>query len=276
MADSQRQAQDVRGKTPVSQTKKQALFRFLRDTGPAIVLLLFTAVLSLFLGATWFPPGWLSVSVTLVRFIRFTLLLCLPLVALPFLYRCTLTRMRRFLVDAGQGSDLSVHPVTHWLFRPFQGIGITLLFGAKLVTTLQLLAIDMAKPSLLLPEGHFQMTRFIVTMIVLALAAAFLGLLWTLDDMGVRYYNPRRRDLRTVGGYVGTLMPAVFGLWGIFGLLADYPFGQAMSYLGKIVMVLYPPFVIFSVVHVVLVRRNRDLPAVKTLLRKAKVTLEER
>jgi len=41
--------------------------------------------------------------------------------------------------------------------------------------------------------------------------------------------NRKDQELKMIGKYVGTLMPILFGLYGIFSLLDDYPARQALS-----------------------------------------------
>jgi hypothetical protein len=52
-----------------------------------------------------------------------------------------------------------------------------------------------------------------------------------------------------VGKYVGTLMPIIFGLYGLFSLFDQFSKMQALIYLFQMVVILYPPFAIFSVFH---------------------------
>ena len=145
---------------------------------------------------------------------------------------------------------------THWLSRPFQGIGIGFLFGSKLLIVLQLIAGPNIKPSLLIPQGHFELGRFLLITVITVFVSLVLSTLWTLDDVGIRYYNRKEQELKMLGKYVGTLMPVIFGLYGLFGLFSDYPTGDAVIYACKIVTVLYPPMAIFAVLHTYFVRRR--------------------
>ena len=60
--------------------------------------------------------------------------------------------------------------------------------------------------------------------------------------MGIRYFNERDHELKMIGKYVGTLMPVIFGLYGIFGLMANYPVAEALLNIVRAVIILYPPF----------------------------------
>ena len=55
--------------------------------------------------------------------------------------------------------------------------------------------------------------------------------------------------MKMIGKFVGTLMPILFGFYGVFSLLASYPKGQAAINLLKIIVILYPPFAVFSIFH---------------------------
>ena len=39
-----------------------------------------------------------------------------------------------------------------------------------------------------------------------------------MDDLGIRYFNRKDYEIKMVGKYVGTLMPIVFGLYGVLSL----------------------------------------------------------
>ncbi len=59
-----------------------------------------------------------------------------------------------------------------------------------------------------------------------------------------------------VGKYVGTLMPTVFGLYGIFSLFDQFSKTQALIYLFQMVVILYPSFTVFAIVHGHFIQRN--------------------
>jgi hypothetical protein len=81
------------------------------------------------------------------------------------------------------------------------------------------------------------------------LVSILLSTLWTMDDLGIRYFNRKDYEIKMVGKYVGTLMPTVFGLYGIFGLFDQFSKMQALTYLFQMIVILYPSFTIFSVFH---------------------------
>ena len=152
---------------------------------------------------------------------------------------------------------MTIHPVKHWLFRPFQGIGIAFLFRTKLLGMLQLIAGPSVPTSLVISRGGgFGTNRFLLTSAITVFVALFLSVLWTLDDMGIRYFNERDHELKMVGKYVGTVMPVIFGVYGVYGLMANYPAAEALLNIVRTVIILYPPFVLFTVLHTYVIKHN--------------------
>jgi hypothetical protein len=81
-----------------------------------------------------------------------------------------------------------------------------------------------------------------------------------MDDLGIRYFNRKDYEIKMVGKYVGTLMPIVFGLYGVFSLFDQFSKMQALIYLFQMVVILYPPFTVFSIFHAHFVqKRTEDL-----------------
>ena len=74
--------------------------------------------------------------------------------------------------------------------------------------------------------------------------------------MGIRYVNRRDQEIKMIGKYAGTLMPLIFGFYGILSLFANYPIMEGLVYLLKIIFILYPPFTIFAVIHSYVLRGN--------------------
>jgi hypothetical protein len=149
-----------------------------------------------------------------------------------------------------------------------QGIGIGLLFEAKLLSALQILTGVTAQPVLFSSRGQIQLERWLVITGITMVISLFLSTLWTLDDVGVRYANRKDQELKMIGKYVGTLMPILFGFYGIFSLIADYPDRQAFIFLFRIVMILYPPFTVFAVIHFRFLRNREEHFSERTSLRK--------
>jgi len=103
--------------------------------------------------------------------------------------------------------------------------------------------------------------------------ALFLSVLWTLDDMGIRYFNKRAHELKLVGKYVGTLMPMIFGLYGIFGLMANYALAEALLNIVRAVVILYPPFVLFTVLHTYYIRHRTQFLYTTSVVKQGEICL---
>ena len=197
----------------------------------------------------------------LLRFLRLTLVLCLPLLALlPIEDKIGRAIRRRggVLLQMEEKQDLEIHPVKHWFFRPFQGIGIGLLFATKLLGILQIVTGSAPKVSLFIPHGQFQAGRFFIAAGITVFVSLLLSALWTLDDMGVRYFNRKNHEIKMIGKYMGTVMPVLFGFYGMFSLIGEYPKTEALIYLFQIIVILYPPFAVFSIIHAHFVQRKAE------------------
>ncbi|MCK7507881.1 MAG: hypothetical protein MZV70_30075 [Desulfobacterales bacterium] len=162
-------------------------------------------------------------------------------------------------IQINEKRDLEFHRVKHWLLRPFQGIGIGLLFGAKLLSILQPMTGSAATPPGLVPTGQFQLGRFVVVVGVTVFLSVFLSALWTLDDLGIRYFNRQSHEIRMIGKYAGTFLPALFGFCGIFNLFSQFHETQALFYLLQVLVILYPPFTVFTVFHIHFVQKRAEI-----------------
>src|SRR4030067_2677727 len=205
--------------------------RWSKEVSPAILILILTIFLSIFLGEFTFLKGSEAIYKGLLRFFRITLLLCLPLYLLfPVFGRLgkVVQRKNSAFLQMKEKQDLEIHPVKHWLLRPFQGIGIGLLFGTKLLSVLQVMTGATATASLLIPTGQFQPGRFLIVTGITIVISLLLSALWTLDDMGIRYFHRKSHEIRMIGKYTGTLMPVLFGFYGVFGLFSQFQRAEAL------------------------------------------------
>jgi hypothetical protein len=243
----------------------------MKEVSPALAVLFFAIFFSYFFTNLTSMKGWEVIYRALFRFFRFTLLLCLPLYVLLPIDSFLVDKMRGKLLQAEKEHELGIHPIKHWIFRPFQGIGIGLLFETKLLAALQIVTGVTTKPFLLFPRSQFQPGRLLVISGIAVVISLLLSTLWTLDDMGIRYVNQKNQEIKMIGRYVGTLMPILFGFYGIFSLIADFPTGQVFIYLFKTVIILYPPFVVFTVFHTRFVRNRAEYFSEKASLRKGGV-----
>jgi len=238
-----------------------SLHRWSKEVGHALLILIFSIIASIFLGEFTFLKGWESVYRGFFRFFRFTFSLCLPLYMLLPIYSelgLVLKRKRGIFIKIEGKEDFEIHPIKHWLFRPFQGIGIVLLFAVKLLEVLQIITGSTPTAPLFLPQGQFQPGRLLIVAGITVLVSLFLSTLWTMDDLGVRYFNRKDYEIKMIGKYVGTLMPIVFGIYGVLSLFGEFSKIQALIYLFQIIVILYPPFAIFSVSHTHFVRKRAE------------------
>jgi hypothetical protein len=242
----------------IRSTTKDVL-RWPKEMAPALAVLLVTFMFSFVYGDSALLTSWQAACKAPIRFLRFAFILCLPLYALPRAYRFIVQKKASALLQIGEEGELTILPAKHWLFRPFQGIGIGLLFGTKLLTILQIIGGSAVGTSLLIPEGHFQFARLLTITLITVFVSLLLSTLWTLDDLGIRYFNRKDRELKMIGKYAGTLMPVIFGFYGILNLLANYPTAEALLFVCKIAVVLYPPLAIFAVLHTYFLRSRTKL-----------------
>jgi hypothetical protein len=264
-----------KGKKDTDRSLKNHLLTWLTTIAPVLLVLFVTVVFSAFFAGPHPWNAWQGLWKTLFRFFRFTLVLCLPLCATIPIYGLIVERKKKVLLQIDEKRDFTIRRLKHWLFRPFQGIGIGLVFATKLLTILQLIVGPTVKSSLLIPQGQFELARLLMVTAVTVFVSLLLSVLWTLDDMGIRYFNRKDQELKLIGKYVGTLMPLIFGLYGMFGLLATYPASQAFAYAFKIVVVLYPSLAFFAAVHTHFLRKRLGLLLKRTSLRKAGILEHE-
>jgi hypothetical protein len=239
-----------------------------REISPALSVLFFSILYSYFFDSFTPIKGWEVLLRVLIRFIRFALPLCLPLYALLPIYRFVVARMREKLLQTEKKREPNLHPIKHWIFRPLQGIGIGLLFETKLLAALQILTGMTAQPVLFFSRGEIQIGRWLVIIGITVIISLLLSTLWTLDDVGIRYVNRKDQEIKMIGKYVGTLMPILFGFYGIFSLIAGYPTKQALIFLFRIVMILYPPFAVFAIMHFRFLRGREEHFSERTLVKK--------
>ncbi|MGD0916233.1 MAG: hypothetical protein ABSB22_07230 [Thermodesulfobacteriota bacterium] len=110
--------------------------------------------------------------------------------------------------------ELEIHPVKHWLFRPFQSIGFGLLFATKLLGVIQIIAEPSATPLPFMSRSQFQPRRLLIATGITILVALLLSTLWTMDDLGIRYFNRKEYEVKMVGKHLGTLMLILFAFTG--------------------------------------------------------------
>jgi hypothetical protein len=262
----------------ISLTSSNEFRRWPKEIGHAVAILILTISLSVFLGEFTFLKGSEAIYKGLLRFSRITVLLCLPLYLLLPIFGTlgrVVQRKNEAFLQVKEKQKLEIHPVKHWLIRPFQGIGIGLLFGIKLLSVLQVMTGATASASLLIPTGQFQLGRFLIVTGITIVISLLLSTLWTLDDMGIRYFNRKNHEIRMVGKYAGTLMPILFGFYGTLSFLSEFQKTEAIVYLFQIIVILYPPFTIFSVFHTHFLQKRGETLLQRLLNKKGNFTDEE-
>jgi hypothetical protein len=243
---------------------------------PALLVFSFSIIFSLYLSDHSASGSWAVVYRVFLRFFRYTLLLCLPLYLSRPIYRFILEKKKGVLIQLGHPIEIIIHPLKHWLFRPFQGIGIGFLFATKLLALIQTITGPLAGPSPPIISGHYQFGRMLLATAITIIISLLLSILWTMDDMGIRYHNRKDQELKMIGKYVGTLMPLIFGFYGLFSLLAQYPKESALLHVFRIILAFYPPLVVFTVVHTHFINGKTDFHAMKDLLKKGGIWKDER
>ena len=234
----------------------------LKEMGPALVLLLATLIISTFITEFTFNFGLTALWKTILRFLRLSLLLTLPLLLLPSLCRLLeslFNRGTRHLIQIQEERDPAIHPIKNWVIRPFQGIGLAMLLATKLLTLLEFYSGSKITMDTILPQGVFNVRRFFSLMAIGIIVSLLLSCLWTLDDLGIRHYNQKTWEVRMIGKYIGLLLPIFFGFYGIITLFQNNTQLLVAKYVAQMVVVLYPPFVVFSVLHSRYLSRREDI-----------------
>jgi len=224
----------------------------IEEMGPALAILLATLIISTFLTEFTFNFGLKALWKTLFRFLRLSLLLTLPMFLIPDICSViegVLNRGKRHLIQAQGDRDTAVHPLKNWIFRPLQGIGLSMLLATKLLTFLEIYTGSRVTVDIILPQGKFDPARFFSSIAIGIFVSLLLSCLWTLDDLGVRHYNRKTREVRMIGRYVGLLLPIFFGFYGIISLFDNNTQILVAKYVAQMVVILYPPFVVFNVLH---------------------------
>jgi len=232
--------------------EKKTVIDNIRTLGPALAILLATLVFSSFITEFTFTSGFTALGKIIFRFLRLSALLTLPLFLLSKI--CSLlegffNRGSRQLIQVEQERDLSIHPLKNWIFRPLQGIGLSMLIAAKLLSFLEIYTGSRITLDTVLPAGHFNPERFLAATAIAIIVSLLLSFLWTLDDLGVRYHNRKTQEVRMIGKYIGLLLPIFFGFYGIMNIFEENSRLLAAQYIAQMVVILYPPFVVFNVLH---------------------------
>jgi len=124
-----------------------------------------------------------------------------------------------------------------------------MLLAAKLLIFLQVYAGSLVNTSDVLPQMQFNPWQLISVMIITALTSLMISTLWAMDDLGIRFFNRKTKEVKMIGKYLGLLLPIFFGFYGIINMFENYKRLDAVKYIGQMVIIFYPPFVTLSVIH---------------------------
>jgi hypothetical protein len=239
-----------------------SIINWLRDAAPAFVVLLVSMLIAFFVSEFVFVSGATAIWKILLRLLRTSVVLIIPVLLLPFtcaLLRPLLSRSGRKLVQIREERIRSIHLVEAWVVRPLQGIGLSMLIATKLISVLQIYTGSKINGSFLLPSGGFILGKFITTTAIFVGTSILLSFLWTLDDLGIRHFNKKTGEIRMIGKYLGALLPTVFGFYGLMNLYGEYAQPLALKYVTQMAVVLYPPFVMFAVFHHRYMQKREEL-----------------
>lgn len=248
---------------------KKSIRENVEEIGPALAILLTTLIVSTLITEFTFTFGLKALWKTLFRFLRLSALLTFLLFLLPKM--CSLlegffNRGTSQLIQVERERDLSIRPLKNWVLRPLQGVGLSMLIATKLLGFLEIYTGSRVTLETLLPSGHFNLERLLSATAIAIIVSLLLSFLWTLDDLGVRYHNRKIQEVRMIGRYIGLLLPIFFGFYGIVNIFEENSRLLAAQYIVQMVVVLYPPFVVFNVLHARYVARKEE-----TLLGRLKV-----
>lgn len=224
----------------------------MRAIWPALFVLFLTLVISVFFTEFTFVSGMKALWLVFLRFFRLLLVLVLPLFLLSQTYSITgrfLHGSKWELVQIKEERSRITSPLQNWLLRPLQGIGLSMLIATKLIILLGIYTGSGIDASTVLPPASFHLSRFLTTTAIAVTISLLLSYLWGLDDLGIRLHNTKTKEIRMIGKYVGVILPILFGFYGMISIFQYHSLVLAIQYLAQMLIILYPPFLIFNVFH---------------------------
>jgi hypothetical protein len=230
---------------PLSSDERHSPPDLIFEFSPALVVLAATFVVSFSVGTA---EGLFLVQSnvrTLVRFLAITMILLVPLPILPpFIVfvgkRLTDEGFLGRLVKGQMRNSVEFRKSLLWIIRPLQGIGMSMLFSNQFLNLFR----SFSEASFL--DALIRPILFIVVSVPISI---LFSAIWSLDDLGVKLYLKQSGEVRLVGSYVGTILPVISGAVGIYSLFQRSSPVDALLFLALMVMVLYPPYVLFAVIH---------------------------
>jgi hypothetical protein len=261
----------------VDRSAHDVLKRMVIAAWPALAVLFLSVVISVFFSGFTFAVGMESLWKILLRFLRFSLVLAIPIPLLPHvcgLMQGLLNRRNLRLIQIREERHPVRIPWQIWLIRPFQGMGLAMLIATKLIALVQISTNAAINSSVVLPPTQFQLGRFLSATAVAVTTSLLLSFLWTLDDLGIRRHNRKTGEIRIIGKYLSALLPILIGFYGIFSLFGSHERLLAIRYIAQMVLALYPPFLILAIVHKFYTEK-RELLILKRLKARPHVPIKE-
>jgi hypothetical protein len=155
------------------------------------------------------------------------------------------------LVQLQQERNQEITPLKNWLLRPLQGIGISIFL-------LEIYSSGGIDSSVIMPPPSFSPWRFFATTAMAVTVSLVLSYLWALDDLGIRLYNRKTREVRMIGKYLGLILPVILGFYGMISISKNHSMMMAIQYLAQMVLILYPSFLVFNVFHTFYINRSEN------------------
>lgn len=218
---------------------------------PAIVVLILMLAVSLLTG----HPANLFLADTrtemLVRFTYVTMCLLAPIAIMPWMLTLGGKAVNKFgqLVSDPKNIRIEFSRFRVWILRPIQGIALSMILAERF---LDIVWYSAGPPSQTLVRLTFFATGGILT-------SLFLSTVWSLDDLGVKIYNKKNGEVRTIGGNVGIIFPLIGAVIGISSIFHNVSVTDAILELLQILIVLYPSYVIFTTAHNEFFKNRIDL-----------------
>jgi hypothetical protein len=237
---------------------------------PGVFVLVLTIAISFLIGHTEDLFLTRSIAGIAARFVVLTVLLAAPILALPRLMTFTskVAKNRDIFgyefVRASTDVDRELSKPVVWALKPLQGIGLSLILAERFLGLLEF-------------STGVSYSRFLISLALLFMGGVFtsifLTVVWSLDDLGVRIYNSRIAEVQMAGSSIGTFLPLITGAIGVFGLFHTSLPMDALIDLIEIVMILYPSYVFFAVLHHEFIARRSLILSSKLQLRRIQTTI---
>ncbi len=239
---------------------------------PPIIVLVVTISISIYDIGFSFSPGINVAWFVLFRMVRLSILFVIavylikPVSSLIGKY---LNRNHRiFFHIKSSHNNIKKDLFQIWVFRPFQGIGISMFLASKLIYLLHIYY-NIDKSFQLITPIAFNLTRFVQITLIIIPIAIILSVFWMLSDLSVRYFNKKSGEVKILGNAIELIIPMLFGFYGLSELIEDNSGYVALYYLLQITIALYPPFAFYAAFHSLYISKNRKEILDKLRSRKA-------